>query len=219
MTAMPPPEDQHEVRLAKLARLRAAGVDPYPTRFARTHTAAALKAEFEALQGQEVAVAGRLVGGRRDMGKTAFMHLQNGSDQIQLFARANALGEESLAAFKELDAGDHVGALGTLMKTRTGEVSVELREIELLAKSLRPLPDKWHGLTDDEKRFRQRYLDLIANREVLDTFTLRSRTVQAIRAWLAARHFVEVETPVLQAIPGGGAARPFGTFYNALDRT
>lgn len=217
--SMPPPEDQREVRLGKLARLRAAGIEPYPYRFARTHEAAALHAEFDALAGQEVAVAGRLVGGRRDMGRTVFRHLQDGSGQIQLFARSNVLGDEGMARFKELDTGDFVGARGALMRTRLGEVSVEVREVELLSKSLRPLPEKWHGLQDEEKRYRQRYLDLIANREVLDTFVVRSRTIQAVRAWLTARGFVEVETPVLQPIPGGGAARPFSTHYNALDRT
>jgi lysyl-tRNA synthetase class 2 len=214
-----PPADQRAVRLAKLARWRAAGVDPYPYRFVRTHEAAELKARFDALAGQEVAVAGRLVGGRRDMGKAVFVHLQDGSGRIQLFARANVLGDDQLAWFKELDTGDFVGARGTLMRTRTGEVSVEVREFVLLAKGLRPLPEKWHGLTDEEKRYRQRYLDLISNPAVRETFLIRSRMIQAIRAWLTARGFVEVETPVLQPIPGGGAARPFVTYYNALDRT
>ena len=219
MSTTPPPEDQREVRRAKLARWRAAGVNPYPYRFVRTHEAATLQAQFDALAGQEVAVAGRLVGGRRDMGKVVFVHLQDGSGRIQLFARANVLGPEQLEWFKELDTGDFVGARGTLMKTRTGEVSVEVREFELLAKGLRPLPEKWHGLTDEEKRFRQRYLDLISNPAVRETFLIRSHMIQAIRAWLTARGFVEVETPVLQPIPGGGTARPFVTYYNALDRT
>jgi len=175
MSTSPPSADQRAVRLAKLARWRAAGVDPYPYRFTRTHEAAELQARFDALAGQEVAVAGRLVGGRRDMGKAVFVHLQDGSGRIQLFARANVLGDDQLAWFKELDTGDFVGARGTLMRTRTGEVSVEVREFVLLAKGLRPLPEKWHGLTDEEKRYRQRYLDLISNPAVRETFLIRSR--------------------------------------------
>jgi lysyl-tRNA synthetase class 2 len=214
-----PSEDQRETRIAKLARLRAEGVEPYPYRFERTHLSDELKERFDELEGQEVAVAGRLVGGRRLMGKAGFVHLQDAAGRIQLFCRANALGPDGFALFKELDTGDFVGAVGTLMRTQAGEISVQVRELTLLAKALRPLPDKWHGLTDVEKRYRQRYLDLISNPEVQQAFVVRARLIQAIRGVLTARGFVEVETPVLQPIPGGGAARPFSTYYNALDRT
>ena len=214
-----PGDDLRAARLAKLARLRAAGVEPYPYRYDRTHLAADLHARYDALAGEEVAVAGRLVGGRRLMGKAGFVHLQDGSGRIQLFCRLDALGPDGFEQFKELDVGDFVGVRGLLVRTRTGEVSVEARELTLLAKSLRPLPEKWHGLTDVETRYRRRYLDLIANPEVQEVFRTRSRTLQAIRTFLVGRGFQEVETPVLQPIPGGGAARPFGTYYHALDRT
>jgi lysyl-tRNA synthetase class 2 len=214
-----PGDALREARLAKLARLRAAGIDPYPFRYERTHEAAALHARFDDLAGDEVAVAGRLVGGRRVLGKLGFVHLQDGSGRIQLYCRVDVLGPEGFALFKDLDIGDFVGARGALVRTRTGEVSVEVRELTLLAKSLRPLPEKWHGLTDVEKRYRQRYLDLIANPDVRQVFRIRSQTLRAIRDFLTARGFEEVETPVLQPIPGGGAARPFSTYYNALDRT
>ncbi len=214
-----PGDALREARLAKLARLRAAGIDPYPFRYERTHEAAALHARFDDLAGDEVAVAGRLVGGRRVLGKLGFVHLQDGSGRIQLYCRVDVLGPEGFALFKDLDIGDFVGARGALVRTRTGEVSVEVRELTLLAKSLRPLPEKWHGLTDVEKRYRQRYLDLIANPDVRQVFRIRSQTLRAVRDFLTARGFEEVETPVLQPIPGGGAARPFSTYYNALDRT
>jgi lysyl-tRNA synthetase, class II len=214
------PGDQlREARLAKLARLRAAGVEPYPYRYDRTHLAAELQARYDALAGQEVAVAGRLVGALRNFGKLGFVHLQDESGQVQLYCRLDALGPEGFERFKDLDVGDFVGARGPLVRTRTGEVSVEARELTLLAKSLRPLPEKWHGLTDVETRYRRRYLDLIANPGVHEVFRVRSRTLQAIRGFLVGRGFQEVETPVLQPIPGGGAARPFATYYNALDRT
>jgi lysyl-tRNA synthetase class 2 len=215
-----PSDDQREARVAKLARLRAAGVEPYPYRFARTHLSSELHERFDALEGQEVAVAGRLVGALRVMGKAGFVHLQDGAGRIQLFCRANVLGPEGFAFFTDLlDTGDFVGAVGTLMRTQKGEISVQPRELTLLAKGLRPLPEKWHGLQDVEKRYRQRYLDLISNPDVQQVFTVRARTVQTIRGFLVARGFVEVETPVLQPIPGGGAARPFSTYYNALERT
>jgi lysyl-tRNA synthetase, class II len=217
MAQLPPSDDPREARLTKLARLREAGVEPYPYAYARTHLAGDLHARYDSLEGQEVAVAGRLVGAKRVMGKLGFVHLQDGSDRIQLYFRVDA-GPEAFALFKELDTGDFVGARGTLMRTRTGEDTVEVRELTLLAKSLAPLPEKWHGLTDVEKRYRQRYLDLIANPDVQEVFRVRSRALQAIRGFLVARGYQEVETPVLQPIPGGGAARPFATYYNALDR-
>ncbi len=220
MAEIQPGDELREARLAKLARLRAAGIDPYPYRYARTHLASELHARYDDLAGQEVAVAGRLVGGRRLMGKLGFVHLQDGSGRVQLYCRADLLGPEQFALFKDaLDIGDFVGARGVLMRTRTGEVSVDARTLTLLAKALRPLPDKWHGLTDVEKRYRQRYLDLISNPEVREVFAIRSRTIQVIRSFLTAKGFQEVETPVLQPIPGGGAARPFATYYNALERT
>ncbi|HEY7061154.1 MAG TPA: lysine--tRNA ligase [Chloroflexota bacterium] len=214
-----PGDDPRAARLAKLDRLRAAGVEPYPYAYGRTHLAADLHAHYDELEGQEVAVAGRLVGAKRVMGKLGFAHLQDVSGRIQLYLRVD-VSAEAFELFKEyLDTGDFVGARGTLMRTRTGEDSVEVRELTLLSKSLQPLPEKWHGLTDVEKRYRQRYVDLIVNQDVQEVFAVRSRALQAIRGFLVARGYQEVETPVLQPIPGGGSARPFATYYNALDRT
>jgi lysyl-tRNA synthetase class 2 len=219
MAQTPPIDDPRAARLVKLARLREQGIEPYPYGYARTHRAEELHARYDELEGQEVAVAGRLVGAKRVMGKIGFAHLQDGSGRIQLYLRVDA-GPEAFALFKELiDSGDFVGARGPLVRTNKGEDSVEVRELTLLAKSLAPLPEKWHGLHDVEKRYRQRYLDLIANPDVQEVFRVRSRVLQAIRNFLVARGYQEVETPVLQPIPGGGAARPFATYYNALDRT
>jgi len=205
-------------RLRKLQELRDRGVEPYPTTFQRTLPNLEAVADYDQLQGQTVSVAGRIVS-RRIMGKASFCHIMDGSGQIQVFLRENVLGADHYDVFKELfDLGDFVGATGTLMKTRAGEVSVEAKELVMLAKALRPLPEKWHGLTDVEKRYRQRYLDLIANPEVRNIFRIRSATISAMRRFLEERGFVEIETPVLQPLYGGALARPFKTFHNALDR-
>ncbi len=208
-----------EERLAKLEQLRAAGVDPYPARFARTDLAAEVTPTFDTAPGRPVRVAGRVVGGIRRMGRATFLHLLDGSGQIQAYFKQDVLGEQAYGLLDAIEAGDFLGVVGNTIRTRTGEVTVQAVEYAVLAKSLRPLPEKWHGLQDVETRLRRRYLDLIANPEVADVFRLRSRIIHEVRTFLVERGFLEVETPVLQAVPGGGAARPFETYYNALDRT
>lgn len=213
-------------RTAKLERLRASGIDPYPPRAGRRHMAAETVAAFEVLEAggaaedpTEYVVAGRLVGAIRRMGGSAFVHLSDGSGAIQLHLRRNLLGEEAYDRFTaDYDAGDFVLARGTVFRTRMGEVSLAVEAVEMLAKSLLPLPEKWHGLRDIETRFRQRYLDLLANPEVRERFIQRSRIVSEMRRFLDERGFLEVETPILQPIYGGGAAKPFTTFYHALDQ-
>ncbi|MFH1652259.1 MAG: lysine--tRNA ligase [Chloroflexota bacterium] len=210
-------------RLEKLKQLREAGIEPYPNRFKRTHTtqeAIALLERHEASPGKAepvATIAGRVVA-YRSMGKIAFMDLRDGTGKIQLYFPKNSLGEAILNLLGELDIGDIIGARGRLFRTRTQEPTVEVREMALLAKSLQPLPEKWHGLTDVEKRYRQRYLDLIANAETKDIFQKRSRIISAIRRFLDERGFIEVETPVLQPSAGGALANPFVTHHNALDQ-
>ncbi len=217
--------DEHSLiaqRRAKLGELRASG-SAYPNDFRRDALAAPLHeaydgADSEALEaeGRRVAVAGRMMA-QRVMGKASFAQLQDMSGRIQLFVQRDALGAEPYQAFKTLDVGDILGAEGTLFHTKTGELSVRVERLVLLTKSLRPLPEKWHGLTDQEVRYRQRYVDLLMNPEVRQTFLLRSRMVSAIRGYLEEQGFLEVETPMMQAIPGGAAARPFTTHHHALD--
>lgn len=211
-------DDLVRQRLRKLSELRARGIEPYPTTFRRTIVAGEAVAAYDRLAGQDVSVAGRIVS-RRVMGRASFAHIQDGTGRIQLFLKEDVLGPEIYSAFRDLyDIGDFVGATGRLMKTHAGEVSVEVRELTLLAKSLRPLPEKWHGLSAVETRYRRRYLDLIVNPEVRRIFQIRSATISAIRQFLEARGFIEVETPVLQPLYGGAAARPFRTYHHALDR-
>jgi lysyl-tRNA synthetase class 2 len=211
--------EQQELRLRKARDLRDRGVDPYPPRSRRTHTAREVVERLDELSGTEVSVAGRLMP-KRDMGRTVFVDLVDGSGKIQLLCRATTLGAEGMEFLKSgLDHGDIVGARGAPLRTRTGEPSVDVREIRLLAKALNPLPDKWHGVEDVETRYRQRYVDLLANPEVRELFLRRALIITAIRRYLDERGFVEVETPVLQPLYGGGAARPFTTHYNALDQT
>ncbi|MEO6569894.1 MAG: amino acid--tRNA ligase-related protein, partial [Opitutaceae bacterium] len=210
--------DQHAVRRQKLAELRTAGVDPFRANFAPTHfSGEALKAYVE---GQDnavtVAVAGRLVV-MRDMGKSQFVKILDQQGQIQLYLKKDVVGDEAYAAFKKLDLGDIIGAKGTLFKTKTGEVTVRVDNYVLVAKALRPLPEKWHGLSDPEQIYRQRYLDVIVNPESRARLMLRSRIVSHIRRFLEERKFIEVETPVLEATAGGAAARPFVTHHNALN--
>jgi lysyl-tRNA synthetase class 2 len=209
--------DQHAVRRQKLAELRAAGTDPFRSEFATTHfSAEALKAHVE---GQDntvpVAIAGRLVT-IRDMGKSQFVKILDQDGEIQLYMRKDVMGDEAYAAFKKLDLGDIIGAKGTLFRTKAGEVTVRVDSCVLLAKALRPLPEKWHGLSDPEQVYRQRYLDLAVNRESRTRLLMRSRVVAAIRRFLDSRQFIEVETPVLQSVAGGAAAKPFTTRHNAL---
>jgi lysyl-tRNA synthetase class 2 len=211
-------------RRAKLKALREQGM-AFPNDFRRFHYAGDLQTEFadaqrwttEAIEGEarRVQLAGRMLA-KRVMGKASFIQLMDMSGRIQVFLKADALGEV-YQAFKGWDVGDIVGVAGTLTRTRSGELSVQADTLRLLAKSLRPLPDKWHGLADVERRYRQRYVDLIVNPEAREVFVLRSRLISALRAWLDARRFLEVETPMMHYIPGGAAARPFVTHHNALD--
>lgn len=213
--------DERERRIAKVERLRADGRDPYPVRFDRTHGAAELHGEWGHLEpGEEeptvVRVAGRIMLLRRQGGLT-FATVRDGTGDFQLFVNRSGLGDADYQAFEDLDRGDWVGAEGTVMKTKRGELSVKVSSFALLAKALRPLPEKWHGLTDVDTRFRQRYVDLVANEEARRVFEIRFAVIAAIRGFLTDRGFVEVETPVLHARPGGAAARPFLTHHHALD--
>ena len=208
----------HEVefrkqRLANLETLKAAGHRPYGRAFERTGSLADVRAAFA--EGKGVRIAGRVVA-VREMGKSTFAHLQDGTDKFQIYVQKNTLGDESFATFRAVDLGDFIGVEGELFTTRTGEMSVKVTAWEMLSKSLHPLPEKWHGLTDTEVRYRQRYLDLIANPEVRKVFNARSRILTYLRRSLVERGFFEVETPVLQAMAGGAIANPFETFYNAL---
>ncbi|MCX8006629.1 MAG: lysine--tRNA ligase [Coriobacteriia bacterium] len=216
------PDDPFAARLVKVAAMRASGDEPYKARYDRTHLAAGLHAEHKDLpagegSGVSASVAGRIMA-KRDQGKIAFLVLRDGSGEIQLFLRSDALGE---ARFREtvdrIDVGDWVGAEGEVVRTRRGELSVVPADVVLLSKSLRPLPEKFHGLTDVETRYRQRYVDLIANPEVRQTFEKRFAIISAIRRFMESQGFLEVETPMLHPIPGGAAARPFVTHHNALD--
>ncbi len=216
---MTEPTDHRDVRLAKLRAIQEREGDPFArTGYERTHDAAELHERFDELEGETVAVAGRLRA-LREHGRSAFGDLADASGSVQLFMRQNTLGEERLAEFVQLDIGDILGARGTLMKTRTGEVSVEASEFTLLAKALRPLPEKFHGLRDPELRYRQRYLDLIVTPDSREILATRSRMVARLRRALGERGFLEFQTPILQPIYGGANARPFTTHHNALDMT
>jgi lysyl-tRNA synthetase class 2 len=214
------PNDLVRQRHDKLEALRRRGVDPFGGRYPLTHVAGELTARLERAAEAEleafgpVSLAGRLVA-MRDHGKTAFAHLMDRTGRIQLYARADQLGDE-FAAFRDLDVGDFIGVTGGMFRTRTGQLTVAVKSFAFLAKSLHPLPEKWHGLKDVETRYRQRYVDLVVNPEVREIFVLRSRIVQRMRAFLDARGFLEVETPMMQPIPGGAIARPFKTHHNAL---
>ncbi len=217
-------EQSFELRREKLDRLRVRGVDPYPPRFHRTHTAEAASQAFVEWEkaGSEgdapaVTVAGRMTA-MRDMGKASFIDLRDGSGKMQVYLKSNVVGEKAYGMLRDLDLGDFLGVSGRVFRTRAGEISVEAAEYTLLAKSLQPLPEKWHGLIDTETRYRQRYLDLIANEDVRRLFALRSAIVDAIRRFMVGRGFMEVETPVLMAEAGGAAANPFVTHHEALDR-
>ncbi len=209
--------DLRAVRLLRLQELRAQGQDPFQNNWNQTHTSKqAIESYVEGQEpGAEVSVAGRIVM-QNDMGKSSFIKVLDRDGKIQAYVRKDVIGDEAYAAFKKLDLGDIVGVSGTLFKTKTGEISVRAQKYGLLAKALRPLPEKWHGLTDSEQIYRQRYLDLIVNDASRERFQTRSRIVRAVREYLWSRDFVEVETPVLQGIAGGAAARPFTTHFNAL---
>jgi lysyl-tRNA synthetase class 2 len=219
-------EDYNELiqqRFKKLAEISAMGVKPFAGRFPVTASAegllarhgSATKEDLEATK-VEATVAGRIMA-MRSFGKACFCHIQDGSGRIQLYFQKNTLGEEQYGLFKKIDIGDFIGAKGFLFRTKTNELTLDVERYQLLSKSLRPLPEKWHGLTDVELRYRQRYVDLIVNPEVKQVFVLRTRIVQSIRNFLNARGYLEVETPMMQSIPGGATARPFKTHHNALD--
>jgi lysyl-tRNA synthetase class 2 len=208
-------------RLAKLDHLRADGVDVYPYRFDRDRTLGGLRTEFGSLEAGaetdvEVRVAGRIML-RRPQGRLTFATIRDRDGEVQLFVSQGVMGKEPFGAFNDLDRGDWVGVTGTVMSTKKGELSVKVTSCQLLSKALRPLPDKWKGLSDVDQRYRQRYVDLIVNDDARRTFMIRSTAVQAIRDRLRASGYLEVETPVLNLIQGGATARPFITHYNALD--
>ena len=221
-------QDEHrltQARLEKLQTARARGIDPYPARYDRTHSVAEARRLFESLPAgddredprtSDVRIAGRIMA-RRGMGKASFMDLQDGSGRIQTHMRADLLGD--MYELLELtDLGDFIGVAGPVFRTRRGEVSIEAREVAMLAKALRPLPDKWAGLRDTEARYRQRYLDLIANERAVRNALLRSEVVAQMRRFLHGRGFIEVETPMLVPVAAGAMARPFETHHNALNR-
>ena len=226
-------DDINEQRKQILEQLRSRGVNPYPNHYQQTHTTQEAIAQLEAMEAREkdggtgsrtsvkkekpVRVAGRIRAVRK-MGKASFVDIHDGSGKIQLLFQTASFNKETLALFKDLDIGDIIGAEGSLLRTRTGEPTISVAGFTLLAKSLQPLPEKWHGLSDTDKRYRQRYVDLIANTGVKDIFKVRSQVIAAIRRFMDDRGFIEVETPVLHTAPGGALATPFVTRYNALDR-
>ena len=209
--------EQEQIRRAKLAKYCEEGRDPYTiTRFDRTHTSTEILNNFDALEGKTVRIAGRMMS-RRIMGKASFVHMMDGEGQIQAYVRREDVGEDVYADFKTMDIGDILGVEGVVFRTKTGEVSVHATSLTLLSKSLRVLPEKWNGLRDQDMRYRQRYVDTIVNPEVKDTFIKRSQILKALREFLDARGFLEVDTPVLQTIEIGANSRSFVTHHNALD--
>jgi lysyl-tRNA synthetase, class II len=223
---MPGEDELIQLRREKLSRLRARGVDPYPARTPRTDAAAEAIAAYERWEAADeaargdaptVCVAGRITA-LRDMGKASFLDVRDGTDRIQCYLKKDVIGEEAYAGLAELDLGDYLAVSGPLFRTRTNEITVEARLYTVLTKALRPPPEKWHGIEDVEIRYRQRYLDLMANPDVREIFRKRSAIVAAIRRYLDGRGFMEVETPVLQAEAGGAAATPFVTHHRALDQ-
>ena len=212
-----PVSEQSQIRREKLAALQAEGRDPFQiTKFDFNTNSAAIKADYDAFEGKTVRVAGRLMS-KRGQGKVMFCDLQDTAGRIQIFVKIDEMGEEEYNRFKKNDIGDILGVEGEIFKTKTGEISVRAKEVTLLSKSLLPLPEKFHGLTDKETRFRQRYVDLMVNPEVKRNFVIRSRFIKFMRSYLDSRDYIEVETPVLNTIAGGAAARPFVTHHNTLD--
>ena len=209
--------EARRVRLEKLQGLTNEGRDPYEiTTYPKTHSSQEIKNNYDALEGQDVVVAGRMTN-KRVMGKASFAHLLDGEGSLQFYVRRDDVGEDPYRDFKQMDIGDIVGVKGTVFKTQTQEISVHAKEVVLLSKALRPLPEKFHGLKDTDLRYRMRYVDLIANPEVKNTFILRSRINKEVRRYLDNLGYLEVETPMLNTIPGGANARPFITHHNALD--
>src|SRR4030042_6992665 len=203
-------------RLDKLQRLRARGINPYPNSYHRTHTIGEAIALFEQAKAiSTLRLTGRIVA-HRNMGKVTFVDLQDGSGKIQAYFRSNEVGEEKYELVRDFDIGDFIGASGELFKTKSGETTLRVSDFAMLAKSLQPLPEKWHGLVDVEKRYRQRYLDLLSNQETKPVFIRRSQIISALRNFLNKQGFLEVETPVLQPMAGGAMARPFLSHHPAL---
>jgi lysyl-tRNA synthetase class 2 len=212
-------EDTNElmhIRREKLAAMAARGIEPFGRKYDPTHHAADVLAGFEQLEGSTVRLSGRVMA-VRGHGKASFAHLMDMSGRIQLYFRQDVLGDEQYELFQLLDIGDIIGCEGLVFRTQKGEISLKVTSFEILAKSLRPLPEKWHGLKDVETRYRQRYLDLIVNPQVRETFVLRSKVIQEMRRFLDNQDFLEVETPMMHPIAGGAAAKPFVTYHNALD--
>lgn len=209
--------EQERLRREKLAELQAAGKDPFDVyKVEKTHSSAEIKENFENLDGKDVKIAGRLMS-KRGQGKVVFADIQDREGKIQIFIKIDEVGEETLKEVKAYDLGDWVAVEGDVFKTKAGEISVKAKNIKLICKSLKPLPDKWHGLKDPDLRYRQREVDVITNPEVKETFLKRVKIIKAIREFLDNRGFLEVETPILSPIAGGAAARPFITHHNALD--
>ena len=211
-----------EERIRKGERLKAMGVNLYPAGYRVDITVSEVVRRFGDLdaeslekEDQSFSMAGRIIS-KRDFGKASFIHIKDGTGRIQAYIRKDKVSEKKFSIFKLMDIGDFIGVSGTFFRTRTGELTLLAQDLELLSKSLRPLPEKWHGLTDVEIRYRQRYIDLIVNDEVKEVFVRRSRIIQAVRDFFIRRGFLEVETPMMQPIPGGATARPFKTFHNAL---
>ena len=216
-------ENIYELRRAKLQQIEALGQRAYPTKYDYTHTVPQILADYSAKTAEEleqnrvsVRVAGRIMANRL-MGKAAFAHLQQGGQRLQVYVKKDAVGEKGFELYKLLDLGDHIGVSGYLFRTRTGELTVHVEDITFLSKDLLPLPEKWHGLTDVELRYRQRYVDLVMNPEVREVFLKRSKLVQSLRQYFDSMGFVEVETPMMHPIAGGAVARPFKTHHNTLD--
>ena len=215
--AAPELTEQEQIRRAKLARYQSEGNDPYAiTKYERTHTSRQILEAFDALENQQVSIAGRMMA-RRIMGKASFVHLMDGEGRIQAYIRREDVGEDVYADFKTMDIGDIIGVVGTVFRTKTGEISIHATKLTLLTKSLRVLPEKWNGLKDQDIRYRQRYVDTIVNPEVKDTFVKRSQIIKALREFLDSKGFLEVDTPVLQTIEIGANSRSFVTHHNALD--
>jgi len=208
--------DQMVVRRKKMDELREMGIDPFGAKFERTSTSKEIISRFEEMEQQKVVIAGRIMA-VREHGKVSFAQLQDNEGQIQIYVRLDDVGEEQFQIFKKVDIGDIIGVDGFVFRTKRGEISVHVEKLTFLTKSLRPLPEKWHGLKDVELRYRQRYVDLIVNPEVKRVFELRSKIIRSMRRYLDGRGFLEVETPTMHAIPGGASARPFITHHNALD--